>query len=53
MTRKMARSAPPTTFRAARGAGSRLHLASALQEGRENAEYSRQIGGHLGNPSSV
>jgi hypothetical protein len=37
MPRKMARSAPSTTVRAAQGAGSRLRLASVLQEGRKSA----------------
>jgi tetratricopeptide (TPR) repeat protein len=36
MPRKMPRSAPPTTFRAARGADSRSHLASALPGGRKS-----------------
>jgi hypothetical protein len=36
MPRKMPRSAPPTTFRAARAVSSRLRPALALQEGRKS-----------------
>jgi hypothetical protein len=37
MPGKMARSAPRPSVRVTRGAGSGQHLASVLQEGRENA----------------
>jgi hypothetical protein len=44
MPRKMARSAPSTTVRAARGAGNRLRLASVLREGRKSANIHTRSG---------
>jgi alpha-tubulin suppressor-like RCC1 family protein len=44
MSRKMARSAPLATVRAARGSGSRLHRVCILQEGRTSANIHAQWG---------
>jgi hypothetical protein len=44
MPGKMARSDPRPSVRVARGAGSRQHLASVLQEGRENANIDAGLG---------
>jgi phosphatidylinositol-3-phosphatase len=44
MPRKIPGSAPPATFRAARGVGSRLHLASALPKGRESPKVRARSG---------
>ncbi len=44
MTMKMARSAPSTDVRAARKAGCRLHLTSALQEGRNGPNIQARSG---------
>ena len=41
MPRKMPRSAPPTTFRTARGVGSHLRPALALPEGQKNPRLPR------------
>ena len=50
MTRKMAKSAPSTNVRAARGAGCRLHLVSALQEGRKSPNSHARSGVNWGIP---
>ena len=50
MPRKMARSAPSTTVRAARGTGSRLRLASVLQERRKSANIHARSGVFRGIP---
>ena len=44
MPRKMARSDPRACVRVTRGAGSSQHLASVLQEGRENANIDAGLG---------
>jgi len=44
MPGKMARSAPRPSVRVTRGAGSGQHLASVLQEGRENANIDAGLG---------
>src|SRR5262245_27452965 len=44
MPGKMARSDPRPSVRVARGAGSSQHLASVLQEGRENANIDTGLG---------
>src|SRR5215831_4434373 len=44
MPRKMARSDPRPSVRVTRGAGSIQHLASVLQEGRENANIDAGLG---------
>src|SRR5262249_19823694 len=44
MPRKMARSDPRPSVRVTRGAGSGQHLASVLQEGRENANIDAGLG---------
>ena len=44
MPGKMARSAPRPGVRVTRGAGSGQHLASVLQEGRENANIDAGLG---------
>ena len=44
MPRKMARSDPRPSVRITRGAGSGQHLASVLQEGRENANIDAGLG---------
>ena len=44
MPGKMARSAPRPSVRVTRGAGSGQHLASLLQEGRENANIDAGLG---------
>ena len=44
MPGKMARSDPRTSVRVTRGAGSGQHLASVLQEGRENANVHAGLG---------
>jgi hypothetical protein len=44
MPGKMARSAPRPSVRVTRGAGSSQHLASVLQEGRENANIDAGLG---------
>jgi hypothetical protein len=50
MPGKMARSAPPTTVRAARCAGGRPHLAAVLQEGRKSANICTSSGAIRGIP---
>jgi hypothetical protein len=50
MPGKMARSDPRPSVRVTRGAGSRQHLASVLQDGRENANIDA-VGIHLENLS--
>ena len=52
MPGKMARSDPRPSVRVTRGAGSIQHLASVLQEGRENANIDAGLGFHLENLSS-
>ena len=49
MPGKMARSDPSTKRSGYRGAGSGQHLASVLQEGRENANIDAGLGIHLEN----
>jgi len=44
MPGKMARSDPRPSVRVTRGAGSDQHLASLLQEGRENANIDAGLG---------
>jgi len=44
MPGKMARSDPRAGVRVTRGAGSSQHLASVLQEGRENANIDAGLG---------
>jgi hypothetical protein len=44
MPGKMARSDPRPSVRVTRGAGSGQHLASVLQEGRENANIDAGLG---------
>jgi hypothetical protein len=44
MPGKMARSDPRPSVRVTRGAGSSQHLASVLQEGRENANIDAGLG---------
>jgi hypothetical protein len=44
MSGKMARSDPRPSVRATRGVGSGQHLASVLQEGRENANIDAGLG---------
>ena len=44
MLGKMARSDPRPSVRVTRGAGSGQHLASVLQEGRENANIDAGLG---------
>ena len=52
MPRKMARSDPRPSVRGTRGAGSGQHLASVLQERRENANIDAGFGIHLENLGS-
>ena len=49
MPGKMARSDPRPSVRVTRSAGSGQHLASVLQEGRENANIDAALGIHLEN----
>jgi hypothetical protein len=51
MARKVARSAPSTTVWDARGADSRLHLASGLQKGRRSASIQARSGVTRGIPA--
>ena len=48
MPGKMARSDPRPSVRVTRGVGSGQHLASVLQEGRENANIDPGLGFDLG-----
>jgi hypothetical protein len=47
MAGKMARLEPRPSVRITRGAGSGRHLASVLQEGRQNAKIDAGLGFHL------
>jgi hypothetical protein len=53
MPGEMARSDPRPSARVTRGAGSGQHLASVLQEGRENANIDAGFGIHLENFGSL